>query len=287
MAAAVTYTNFGGMLVHENRGGVETEYVNDTLGSLVECRDTSGTKTYEATYWPYGEIRTSTGTNPSPWAFVGLLGYLRETSSRTYVRARYYRQEIARWMTVDPLWPDESAYGYVRGLAVMDVDPSGLHPLAACMSCARGLIGEAEAAASRFCREYGFGAPTQDTVCNAMLHCMISCLIAKHCHLISFEWWECAKWITDAHETDGWCPPYRYNPGKQRREATCMDLYNNRIGINCGQSVDCYSCCRINIRAGKCMIIAPSPNYPRPGWKKCKTTCKTSPDSVVLPPIRK
>ena len=126
MAAAVTYTNFGGMLVHENRGGVETEYVNDTLGSLVECRDASGTKTYEATYWPYGEIRTSTGTNPSPWAFVGLLGYLRETSSRTYVRARYYRQEIARWMTVDPLWPRRKAFVYCRSVPTGWTDRSGL-----------------------------------------------------------------------------------------------------------------------------------------------------------------
>ena len=30
MAMSVTYTNFNGMLVHENRGGVETEYVPDT-----------------------------------------------------------------------------------------------------------------------------------------------------------------------------------------------------------------------------------------------------------------
>ena len=46
MAMSVTYTNFGGMLVHENRGGVETEYVPDTLGSVAMCRNASGNTTY-------------------------------------------------------------------------------------------------------------------------------------------------------------------------------------------------------------------------------------------------
>ena len=35
MAASVVYTNFGGMLMAETRGGVEREYVPDTLGSLI------------------------------------------------------------------------------------------------------------------------------------------------------------------------------------------------------------------------------------------------------------
>ncbi|HMS55784.1 MAG TPA: hypothetical protein PKA27_10320, partial [Fimbriimonadaceae bacterium] len=42
------------------------------------------------------------------------------------VRARYYRQEIARWMTVDPLWPDEEDFAYCRLKPTMAMDPSGL-----------------------------------------------------------------------------------------------------------------------------------------------------------------
>ena len=122
-----TYTTINGMLVHESRGGVESFYFPDTLGSLTTVRSATGVKTYGAEYWPYGEIQTETGTNPSPWSFVGLLGYLRDTASRLYVRARHYRPGLARWQTVDPLWPEESAYGYPSD-PVTDTDASGLGP---------------------------------------------------------------------------------------------------------------------------------------------------------------
>ena len=42
----------------------------------------TGVKTYGAEYSPYGEIQTETGTNPSLWSFVGLIGYQRDTASR-------------------------------------------------------------------------------------------------------------------------------------------------------------------------------------------------------------
>ena len=80
--ATTTYTTINGMLVHESRAGVESFYFPDTLGSLTTVRSATGVKTYGAEYWPYGEIQTETGTNPSPWSFVGLFGYLRDTSSR-------------------------------------------------------------------------------------------------------------------------------------------------------------------------------------------------------------
>ena len=123
-----TYTTINGMLVHESRAGVESFYFPDTLGNLTTVRSATGVKTYGAEYWPYGEIQTETGTNPSPWSFVGLLGYLRDTVSRLYVRARHYRPGPARWQTVDPLWPRESAYGYVRNRPTNRTDSSGLGP---------------------------------------------------------------------------------------------------------------------------------------------------------------
>ncbi len=129
MAMAAVYTTVNGMLVHESRGGVESFYFPDTLGSLTTVRSATGVKTYGAEYWPYGEIQTETGTNPSPWSFVGLYGYLRDTASRLYVRARHYRPGLARWQTVDPLWPDESAYGYVGNDPSRGVDPAGYQKL--------------------------------------------------------------------------------------------------------------------------------------------------------------
>lgn len=128
MAMTVCYTTVHGMILHENRGGIETNYVPDTLGNLNQCKNNAGTVTYSAEYWPYGEVRTETGTNPSPWGFVGLLGYLKDTGSRLYVRARYYRPNFALWQTVDPLWPNLSPYGYCFNNPSYLRDPLGLFP---------------------------------------------------------------------------------------------------------------------------------------------------------------
>ncbi len=135
-----TFITVNGMLVQETRGGVETYYIPDPLGSLVECRNSSGAKTYSAEYWPYGELQTSTGTNPSLWGFVGLSGYLTDSPTMLYVRARYLTTNFARWLTVDPLWPNQMAFQYCRTYPVGATDSTGLIPIlvvacAACLPC--------------------------------------------------------------------------------------------------------------------------------------------------------
>ena len=122
---SVTYSRVGGRLVREVRNSVITRYVSDTLGSIVQTRNSAGTQTSSTEFWPFGEVRTSSGSNPSPWGFVGALGYYVDLASRLYVRARYYRTSLSRWMTVDPLWPKEFAYLYVEGAVPYVIDPSG------------------------------------------------------------------------------------------------------------------------------------------------------------------
>ena len=110
----VNYTTINGQIVCENRGGVKTLFMPDTLGNVIETRNMdTGAQTSSTTYWPYGEVRTQTGTNPSPFGFCGVWGYYTQAGQPTYVRARYYRPHLGRWQNVDPLWPIEAAYGYV------------------------------------------------------------------------------------------------------------------------------------------------------------------------------
>ena len=137
---SVSYATFNGVLVYENRGGVETEYTSDTLGNLIECHGPDGVSTYTADYWPYGEVRTSTGTNPSNWGFVGLLGYYTDALNFLYVRARYYRPNLTRWQTVDPLWPRQLAYAYSKAEPVKYSDPSGLDPCGGCNTTRQCMI---------------------------------------------------------------------------------------------------------------------------------------------------
>lgn len=125
MAMAVTCGNFGGRIVSENRGGVEKDYVRDTLGSTAMLLDSSGSITDEWTYWPYGEVRSRTGTTPTAFTFGGTLGYFADGLMRLYIRARYYLPETARWLTVDPLWPAESPFSYAEDAPSAFTDPAG------------------------------------------------------------------------------------------------------------------------------------------------------------------
>jgi RHS repeat-associated protein len=110
---ATTYETLEGEILGETRNGVERDYVPDPLGSVAALIDSSQAKTDTFSYWPYGEERSRTGSIVTPFRFVGTLGYYRDDSGRSYVRARYLKTSFARWMSVDPLWPEESAYGYV------------------------------------------------------------------------------------------------------------------------------------------------------------------------------
>jgi RHS repeat-associated protein len=127
--AVTTYTNFLGRVVREDRGGTVRDYGRDALGSTAALYDTSGNKTDEFHYWPYGEARSHVGSSPTPLTFVGTLGYYMDSASRYYVRARVYRADLGRWTSVDPLWPRESAYGYAGGNPASGVDPSGMSGL--------------------------------------------------------------------------------------------------------------------------------------------------------------
>ena len=127
MPMAVRYTTVDGQVLCENRGGVKTLFMPDTLGNVIETRNMdTGAQTSSTTYWPYGEVRTQTGTNPSPFGFCGVWGYYTQPGQPTYVRARYYRPNLGRWQTVDPLWPRELPYSYADSLPVQDIDPAGL-----------------------------------------------------------------------------------------------------------------------------------------------------------------
>ncbi|MCB8933075.1 MAG: hypothetical protein M9921_14390 [Fimbriimonadaceae bacterium] len=73
MAMSVRYTNINGQIVAEKRSGTRKFYSSDALGSTVALY--SGlTKTDSFTYWPYGETRTSSGSTPTKYKFVGNLG---------------------------------------------------------------------------------------------------------------------------------------------------------------------------------------------------------------------
>jgi RHS repeat-associated protein len=126
MALSVTYTTFNGRIVKENRGGTESFYAPDTLGSTAALLSTTGSVTDTYDYWPFGEIRNHNSSSTTPFTFVGTLGYyLQILNNFFYVRARYLRQALARWQSVDPLWPRQRPYSYADCNPVSMTDPMG------------------------------------------------------------------------------------------------------------------------------------------------------------------
>ena len=175
---SVVYATVNGRLVQENRGGVVTRYVADTLGSVIQTRDASGNQTSSTTYWPFGEVRAQTGNNPSPWGFCGVWGYYKDALARFYVRARVLRADLSRWMTVDPLWPRQKAYEYADSSPTLKVDPTGLLAFwviallialvgAACAWCAIKILEELA--------DIDLG--TQDK----RKHCVMACMLRMKC----------------------------------------------------------------------------------------------------------
>lgn len=124
----VSYTVVNGEIIAEKRNGVRSLYSPDPLGSTVALFDATQTKTDTWVFWPYGEVKTRTGATGTPFQFVGTFGYYRDSSVKTYVRARYLDTAKGRWLTEDPIRFESgefNMYAYCSECPTSVVDPSG------------------------------------------------------------------------------------------------------------------------------------------------------------------
>jgi RHS repeat-associated protein len=178
MAMSVVYTTVNGQVLSENRGGVVHHFIPDPLGSVVMVRDSSGNTVYTAEYAPYGDVQSETGTNPSEFGYVGALGYVMDSASSLYVRARYLLTNLGRWLTKDPLWPREPGYVYAGAMPNLQSDPSGYLWWviivagygAACVHC---LLRTLDAISKA-------GLPKKQ---DKRKHCLFACMVTMTCHV--------------------------------------------------------------------------------------------------------
>ncbi len=125
-------TCFGGQRVAVKQD-INISYIHgDHLGSTSK---TTGASSSTQTYYPYGAIKTSSGTVPTDYDFTG---QKRDaTANLMFYNARYYDPALARFIQPDTIVPNPldpqslNRYAYVRNNPVNRIDPTGHEDCAA------------------------------------------------------------------------------------------------------------------------------------------------------------
>ena len=131
----------------QHRSNQDHWYLLDGLGSTRALTDTSQRVTDTYSYEAFGNIRSSTGTTPNPFQYVGTLGYYADDDSGLMLLTeRYYNPSIGRFTACDPI-ARMSEYTYVGNRPLNWVDPDGLVAIAIAPVAAGGAVGIAGAAA--------------------------------------------------------------------------------------------------------------------------------------------
>ena len=118
-----------GNLISQSRGGVDSFYLFDALGSTRQLANSAGVVTDGYLYDSFGNINLS-GATINPFSYVGRVGYYLDADTRTYyVRQRQYAPSLGRFLSRDPLkfvLSEANEYQYALNNPVTLVDPSGL-----------------------------------------------------------------------------------------------------------------------------------------------------------------
>lgn len=131
MAMTRTYLTMNGKIRSEHRSGEahSRDFVHDASGNVVGVYQ-NGWMLADAVYDPSGGLYSQWNMDAHGYRFtwMGAWGYRRGSVpwSNVYVRARHYSKHDGAWTSVDPLWPDEMAYGYVEGRVMTGVDYWGM-----------------------------------------------------------------------------------------------------------------------------------------------------------------
>ena len=216
------------------------DLLTDPLGSLVREIASGASLGSLVEMYPYGTLVKDTGAATTPFVFVAAYGYYTDSASRDYVRARELMKSIGRWLQVDPLWPEEMAYGYVRGSVINAKDPSGLQdPWQKYQQDMNRGVRDLVEGAIKKCQwraecgrclnalyhKYRDIYPGETGKGNALRHCVGACAARRQCGKV------CA-WSIYLHEWNFWT------------EDSSNDRHNNREGFGVGDSaLTCYQGC--------------------------------------------
>jgi len=129
-----TFYVYGLGLIGQESNGEYLSYHFDFRGSTVALTSDTAQIVERFQYSPYG-VLLSGSASITPFLFNGMYGVMTDDNGLYYMRARFYSQEIRRFVNQDILLGDIgegqtlNRYAYVTGRPVSFVDPFGLEGL--------------------------------------------------------------------------------------------------------------------------------------------------------------
>ncbi|KOR30671.1 hypothetical protein TI04_04635 [Achromatium sp. WMS2] len=124
------YYLYGEGLVAQVTGNGHLYYHFDQTGNTIALTNDSGVVTDSYAYEPFGNT-TVQGSSYNPFRFVGKYGVMDDSNGLQHMRARYYRPDLRRFLSLDALYGNVddpqtlNRYAYVIGNPIVGVDPSG------------------------------------------------------------------------------------------------------------------------------------------------------------------
>jgi len=175
---------------------VRTDTGADFIGSILIDFDENGDYVAERRYKPYGELLAGTATTYGWTGNTGSRATLLQYAEQ-YNRRRHYSTKLKQWTTRDPFWPEESAYGYVRGGPLTWVDPQAT-----------------QARYHRRARDIGFFGPNnpvheEDDICRGSDFIPDDCYNSCYCEYLD-DLKDCSEEFSKCYHKYWWNPYMRY-----------------------------------------------------------------------------
>lgn len=292
-----------GNLISQNRGGVESQYHFDALGSTLALTDDNQQITDTEAYTALGEVTEHTGSTVNPFQYVGRNEYHRdEATLDTSVRKTFLDVGEGRWQSTARL----AVHANLNAYAYLSNNP--LVPTTNIMA----LVLHSSFKQTTAMRQVSDMSDSADDDPSSQVPDKDKCLVAKHCTPFASGFYHCGVYIRfwdqngnlvteylhatgkyDPRTVDYGChirvfkptpsdPPYEIVDLKQYPASACeclkqtMSILNSKIGIRNYHAIPKNSCfndwlpgdsstaeCNSNY-VSKCLLRKCGLNYDRP-----------------------
>lgn len=120
------YSPSGMLLARMKPNGDLHYYHGDIRGSVVMMTDDNADITHQYRYDDFGTITnyTEPANDSNFFRYVGIYGVEYDTNDLYYMRARYYKPSVGRFLTEDPVW-STNLYPYADNNPISRIDPLG------------------------------------------------------------------------------------------------------------------------------------------------------------------